>query len=167
MESPDYSRTIPKDVVIHMMKFFDAKSLCEFSQCCKLTRECFLIYLPKTAWMDKAMILYCKIGSKLFLDLYSEWKNPAARNNAAIITASHYGYLKAVELLINNPNVNPSAGDNYAIGIASQNGYLEIVRLLLKCDRVNPAANNNYAITWASKGGHSEIVKLLNQKRKM
>ncbi len=87
--------------------------------------------------------------------------DPTKDNNYPLRSASKYGHVEVVRLLLNDPRVDPSDKDDYSIGVASENGHTDVVRLLLQHPKTNPSADNNHAFNHACRRGHMEIAKLL------
>lgn len=154
----------PRDVIIHMLERFDKKPLCVFSECCKKARELMLACLPRTKFMDIAMIKFCGRGYKLFFELYDKWENPSYNNNYAIGLASCRGHLKVVELLLKDERVDPNADHYAAIRWASVKGRLKVVRLLMNDPRISESPAGRFAAMCAREKGHTDIVELLEEK---
>jgi len=87
--------------------------------------------------------------------------DPSVDNNRAIQSASSYGHIEIVKLLLADPRVDPSVYDNWAIRLSSSYGHYGVVKLLLSDPRVDPSVKDNWAIRSASSYGHIEVVKLL------
>ena len=75
--------------------------------------------------------------------------------------ASHYGWDKAVELLLTDKRVDPNVQNGFAIGVASSNGHDKVVKLLLEDGRADPSVRNDSAIRSASGAGRVKVVELL------
>ena len=82
-------------------------------------------------------------------------KNEEAR----VISASGYGHLPVVELLINN-KANITAWDNEAVRWASKNGHIDVVKLLIN-HKADITAGNNYALRMAAKNNHIDVVNYI------
>ena len=88
--------------------------------------------------------------------------DPSVDNNHAIKSASLFGQLEVVRLLLEDPRVDPNECHlNSPLELACDHGHIEIVRLLLTDSRVDPSVGNNFPIQTASHFGYVEIVRLL------
>jgi len=87
--------------------------------------------------------------------------NSGALKNRFICTASEYGRLDMVKLLLTYDHVDPTVQKNYCIRMATCNGHVDMVKLLLEYEGVDPSAHNNFQIGVASENGNMELVKLL------
>jgi hypothetical protein len=84
----------------------------------------------------------------------------------ALMTASQFGRLDFVELLLAN-NANPNVqGPDTALGAASYAGHIEIVSALLEkgADPNLPGRSGKTALMSASYWGYTEVVKILLEK---
>ena len=71
---------------------------------------------------------------------------------------------QVIELVLQDPRVDPSANYNYAIIHANEN---KVTSLLLQDPRVDPSDINNDAIIFAGTNGHVKVVELLLQDHRV
>ena len=80
-------------------------------------------------------------------------------------SAALYGYLKIIQILVQDFQCNRAAQDNYAIRYAAEYGHLDVVKYLMEgVDEkygIDPASENNWTIQCAASNGHLDVVKYL------
>lgn len=125
--------------------------------------------------------LAAKYGSKKIVELLlgsanTEYIDPTANNNEAIISACGYGHMDIVNILLSiippvgtdgraRPPIDPTVENNIAFIKAVTYNHLNIVKILLNPPNnhqsADPSAQHNKAIRIASKLGHRQIVSYL------
>lgn len=96
----------------------------------------------------------------------TEYIDPTANNNEAIISACGYGHRDIVNILLSiTPLIDPTVENNLAFIKAVTYNHLNIVKILLNPPNnhqsANPSTQQNKAIRIASKLGHHQIVSYL------
>ncbi|KAJ3308630.1 Dynein heavy chain 3, axonemal [Boothiomyces sp. JEL0838] len=80
-------------------------------------------------------------------------------------SASQFGFIEIVNLLLAKPEVNPNVDDSYCIKTAAENGHEAVVQAFLNDPRLNLEIVGNQLFRTCSEKGMTEVIeKLLEYK---
>jgi hypothetical protein len=92
--------------------------------------------------------------------------DPSLNGNFPIVFICRSGYLKAVEILLNDSRVDPTVWDNLPIRVAAISSHFGIVEKLLKDERVDPFTQGNIVQHMATLHNKQNILNLLENHPK-
>jgi ankyrin repeat protein len=120
-------------------------------------REMLILY-DIYCYLDFKDSINLRKTDKFFNESYQYQHDPRLDNQTAIIAASNYGKLDALQSLLTVPFADPGFNDNYALNDAILSNHSQIVKCLLEDSRVDPLKLKFFPFTYCARYGYTDVV---------